>query len=81
MRVIFNGILAKTSGGCVPCGAKRASKLSMVTTKQYILPSGAMKTFRVGRAEEVSDKDGEFLLSYKYTDKNGNEKSVFTEVK
>ncbi len=81
MKVVFNGILEKTSGGCIPCGAKRASKMHMTAMKQYILPSGVMKTFRVGRTEEVSDKDGEFLLSYMYTDKNGEQKSVFTEVK
>ena len=81
MKVVFNGIIEKRSGGCVPCGAKRATEQTMRTHKTYILPSGATKTFFVGRETEVSDKDGEFLLGYKYTDKNGQKQNVFTEIK
>ena len=77
MKLKFNGIIEKRSGGCVPCGAKRTSSKSMVTSKMYILPSGATKTFYVGRMETVSDRDADFLLQYTYTDKDGNEKPVF----
>lgn len=80
MKLKFNGVLETKSGGCVPCGARRTSKQTMVTSKMYILPSGATKTFRVGKEEEVSAEDGEFLLSYKYTDKDGNIRGVFEEV-
>ena len=52
----------------------------MQTSRMYILPSGATKTFYVGRAETVSDSDGEFLLEYLYTDKEGNKKHVFERV-
>lgn len=81
MRVIFNGVLEKKSGGCIPCGAKRASKQTMVTRKTFNLPSGAVRTFYVGREAEVSDTDGRFLMSYTYTDKSGKVQTVFTEVK
>lgn len=80
MKVRFKGILEKKSGGCVPCGAKRVSKQTMVTSKLYILPSGETKKFFAGRVAEVSDKDGEFLLSFTYTDKEGKEQTVFDEV-
>lgn len=47
--------------------------------KSYILPSGITKLFRAGKVEEVSDKDGEFLLSYQY-EQNGEVKKVFDRV-
>lgn len=81
MKVVFNGIIEKKNGGCVPCGAKRASEHVMRTSKMFILPSGITKTFFVGREEEVSKADGDFLMSYMYTDKNGQKKTVFTEIK
>lgn len=80
MKVVFNGIMEVRSGGCVPCGAKLASKKIMRNSKLYILPSGMTKTFRIGKVEEVSDSDGEFLMGYRYTDDDGIEKTVFTEV-
>lgn len=80
MKVRFNGVIEKRSGGCVPCGAKKHSSKSMVTKKMYILPSGAMKTFYVGRAETVSDSDGAFLLQYNYTDSEGNLMPTFEKV-
>ena len=47
----------------------------------YILPSGQTKTFYVGKVEEVSDKDGQFLLSYNQApDLNGHSRDVFTKV-
>ncbi len=81
MKLIFNGILEKKSGGCIPCGAKRASKQTMMTRKVFNLPSGSTRTFYVGRVAEVSDADGKFLMSYTYTDKSGKMQTVFTEVK
>lgn len=80
MKVKFNGILEKKSGGCIPCGAKRVSKQTMVTSKMYILPSGTSKRFWAGRTVEVSDDDGKFLMSFTYRDKDGQTKNVFTEV-
>lgn len=80
MKLKFNGIIEKQSGGCIPCGSKRTSSKTMVTSKMYILPSGIQKTFMVGRIEEVTDRDAAFLLRYLYTDKDGNKQQVFTKV-
>ena len=76
MKIKFNGIIEKRSKGCPVCG-KRTTDSQFQNTKMYILPSGATKTFRAGRIEEVSDEDGEFLLSYTYIDPRGNKKQVF----
>ena len=62
MKVVFMGVLEVRSGGCKPCGAKRASKKVMATRREYILPSGETRMFFVGRETCVSDSDGEFLL-------------------
>lgn len=81
MKVVFNGVLETKSSGCVPCQRKRTTKKSMTTRKEYIMPSGARKMFYIGRAEEVSDSDGEFLLSISTSnDKDGSQHSVFTKV-
>ena len=78
MRIQFNGIIDKKSGGCGACG-NRSSSSQFLTTKTYILPSKSIKTFRVGVPEEVSEQDGQFLLQYKYLS-NGEEKNVFEVV-
>lgn len=80
MRVVFNGTLDKILGGCSRCGSKRKGTMQFVRAKQYILPSGLMRTFRLGVPEEVSDIDGRFLLSYEYTDVNGDRRKIFEEV-
>lgn len=81
MKVKFNGVLEKSSGGgCPVCGNRRKSKYGFVTTKLYILPSGQTKTFRVGTVAEVNDLDGNFLLSYCYDDVNGQKRAVFEKV-
>ena len=64
MKVRFKGTTETRTGGCSVCGAGHKSKHKFVMVKQYIMPSGMMKTFRAGNVEEVSDTDGEFLLSY-----------------
>lgn len=79
MIVVFNGTLEKVSGGCSRCGSKRKGTMAFVRAKQYILPSGQMKTFRLGVPENVSDIDGHFLLSYEYTDVNGDRRKIFEE--
>lgn len=78
MKVRFTGVIEKRSGGC-KCRGKTSGS-SFVTSKHYILPSGVQKTFRVGVEEEVSDSDGEFLLSYSYTDPKGVTHNVFEVV-
>lgn len=79
MKIRFNGIIEKRSKGCPVCG-KRITDSQLLTSKTYILPSGITKTFRIGRTEEVTDEDGNFLLSYRYTDPKGDVKHVFEVV-
>lgn len=82
MIVVFNGTMDNSgNSGCSSCGHRRTGKTSFVTTKRYILPSGVMQVFRAGVAVDVSDDDGQFLLSYRYTDNNGEEHRVFDKVK
>lgn len=81
MKVVFNGTLEKiVSGGCAICSSKRKGSMAFVRAKQYILPSGQTKMFRMGVPEEVSEIDGRFLLSYEYTDVNGDRRKIFEEV-
>lgn len=65
MTVVFNGIIEKSLKGCRACGQKK-STTQFVTRKSYILPSGITKTFFAKRKTEVSDLDGEWLLSLTY---------------
>lgn len=79
MRIVFNGLLEKKSGGC---NCKRNSAgYGFVNSRTYILPSGRSKTFIAGKEETVTDRDGKFLLSYnKAPDVNGHSREVFTKV-
>lgn len=79
MKVKFTGVVEKRSKGCGACG-KRHTDRSFRTSKTYILPSGITKTFFAGRVEEVSDVDGEFLLSYQYQTPEGETRKVFEVV-
>lgn len=63
MKIKFNGVKEKSRKGCSVCGGK-SSRMTMTTSKTYYLPSGTRMTFRVGRIENVSDADGQFLLSF-----------------
>lgn len=81
MKLRFNGIMQKKSkGGCSKCGQKSATSYRMMTSKMFILPSGRNVSCIAGRVVDVSDSDASFLLSYKYTDKNGEVQAVFTKV-
>lgn len=79
MKVVFNGTIEKkTSGGC-NCRGKTTSS-SFVRSKMYILPSGRSQNFIVGQPVEVSERDGQFLLSYIYKDVNGDMRAIFSKV-
>lgn len=78
MKVVFNGTIEKRSSGC-NCKGKMTSS-SFVTSKLYIMPSGRAHQFIIGQPVEVSERDGNFLLSYIYKDANGDTRSVFREV-
>lgn len=80
MKIKFNGLIEKKSGGGCNC-KKSGSEYGFVGSRMYILPSGATKTFFVGKEEEVSERDGQFLLSYNQApDINGHSREVFTKV-
>ena len=79
MKVVFNGTVEKrTSGGC-NCKGKTTSS-SFVRSKIYILPSGKTQSFIAGKPVEVSEQDGEFLLSYIYKDANDDVRAIFSKV-
>lgn len=79
MKVVFNGTIEKRSGGGCRCKGKVTSS-SFVRSKTYILPSGRTESFTAGQPKEVSERDGQFLLSYVYKDINGDTRAVFSEV-
>ena len=78
MKVVFNGSLEKRTKGC-NCKGKTA-EYGFVKSKLYILPSGRTQQFYLGKTAEVSEEDGKFLLSYVYTDVNGDSRAVFSKV-
>lgn len=79
MKVVFNGTVEKrTSGGCNCKG--RTTSSSFVRSKIYILPSGKTQSFIAGKPVEVSEQDGEFLLSYIYKDANDDVRAIFSKV-
>ena len=80
MKIKFNGILEKKVGGGCNC-KKQSSDYGFVNSRMYILPSGVTKIFYLGRVEEVSERDGKFLLSYNQApDVNGHSREIFTLV-
>lgn len=82
MRLRFNGMFVNMSGktgGC-RCHGTRAGGQMFITHKTFILPSGATRSFSVGQEYDVSDLDGNFLLSYSHTDKDGVRQDSFTRL-
>ena len=79
MTVVFNGTIERRSSGGCNCKGKVTSS-SFVRSKMYILPSGRTENFIAGQPKEVSEQDGEFLLSYVYKDVNGDSRAVFSKV-
>lgn len=64
MIVVFKGVRETRKNGCPVCGARRTRSVPLQTVREYDLPySHTRRTFRVGVEEEVSEADGEFLLS------------------
>lgn len=78
MRLKFNGSMQKKSKGCPVCG-NRVSEYKFTAARSFYLPSGSMKTFRAGQTYDVSETDGNFLLTYRYM-ANGKEKHAFEVV-
>lgn len=80
MKIRFNGMFQNVKTGCVPCGHRVTSGRTFLTAKSFILPSGATKYFHIGEEYEVGDVDGNFLLSYSQTDKDGVRQDAFTRI-
>ena len=79
MKIVFNGMLEKHKKGC-NCKKQGNTEYGFVSQKMFFLPSNTSRTFIVGKAEEVNNRDAQFLLSYKYKDLNGVEREVFSKV-
>lgn len=80
MKVVFNGLHERRSGGSGCKCRGRSDKVTFLSSKTYILPSGKVLTFSMDVPMEVSERDAAFLLSYSYTDPNGQTRNVFSEV-
>lgn len=80
MKIRFNGLFRVVKKGCVPCGHRVTSGRAFLSTWSPILPSGAIRTFHVGEEYEVSDTDGNFLLSYSQVDNDGVRQDAFTRL-
>ena len=78
MRLKFNGTMEKKASGCPVCGGRR-STFKFTSVRSFYLPSGAMKTFRAGQTYDVTERDGNFLLTYRYV-MNGKEQHAFEVV-
>lgn len=77
MRVVYKGVLERKRRGC-NC-AKSRSEYSLLTRKDFWLLSGKNVTFYLGTPVEVSDADGEELLTYTYQGRDGTETHIFEE--
>ena len=62
MKIRFNGVFEKKSGGCIPCGVRKASRKVMVMRKSYRCPSGNEIKFYAGSDKDVPFADGRWLL-------------------
>lgn len=80
MKVRFNGMYQNVKKGCVPCGHRVIGKRTFIISRTFILPSGIEKSFHIGQEYEVSEVDGNFLLSYSQIDSDGLRQSSFTRV-
>lgn len=63
MIIRYNGKKTKKSHGCPVCGTRGKSTYKVLAVNTYYTPSGHRLTFRIGNQYEVTDEDGEFLLS------------------
>ncbi len=62
MRLKFKGIKRETKSRGCGCHGRRRSGARIATIKPFHLPSGATVVFRIGKAQNISDSDAEFLL-------------------
>lgn len=77
MTVRFLGrIKTTTRGGCSRCGHKQVNSHRFQYVDRIIGMDGRYQTYVVGKEYEVSQREGEFLLSLTYIDQ-GQEKHCF----
>lgn len=63
MRIKYNGKKIKEHKGCPVCGSRRNSGYKVLSVNTYYTPSGHRLTFRIGNEYDVTEEDGEFLMS------------------
>ncbi|MBO7733964.1 MAG: hypothetical protein J6S67_15475 [Methanobrevibacter sp.] len=63
MIVRYLGKKSAVRKGCPVCGGRGRTEYKTLTTNTYYTPSGNRIFVRIGKEYEVSDADGEFLLS------------------
>lgn len=63
LKLKFMGMIEKDEPRRSCCGGRRISQSVMRREKKMMLPSGRAFTFKTGVVAEVSENDGEFLLS------------------
>lgn len=80
MKVRFNGLYQSRKKGCAPCGHKVVGERVFLTSRGFILPSGITRSFHIGEEYDVSELDGNFLLSYSQVDKDGIRQDAFTRI-
>ena len=61
--VKYLGKKASKKRGCPVCGSRGRTEYKMLATNTYYPPSGNRIFVRIGQEYELSDEDGEFLLS------------------
>ena len=80
MKIRFNGMYQNVKKGCAPCGHRVVGHRTFLMSRSFILPSGNIQSFHIGEEYEVSELDGNFLLSYSQTDKDGVRQDTFTRI-
>ena len=80
MKVRFNGMFTTVKKSGCGCHGTASDGHAFVTRKTFILPSEKVVTFSINQEYEVSDMDGNFLLSYSQVDKDGLRQDAFTRL-
>lgn len=75
MRIRYTGIKGmKRTSGCSACGRRHTQRVDGVQySTRMMLPSGRMVVFVLNHDYEVSEEDGNFLLSYTYNNRGFEE--------
>lgn len=63
MRIKYLGKKISRKHGCPVCGGRGKTEYKIAAVNTYYTPSGHRLTFRIGNEYDVTEEDGEFLLS------------------